>query len=75
MFYLCSLVFHLCSFVFICVHLCSFVFTCVSLVWCFRLDHFKMYLEASLPSVCDFEVPGNSKVDFLSFYHVLQREC
>ena len=36
---------------------------------------FKMQLEAGLPSVCDFEVPGNSKVDSLSFYHVLQREC
>ena len=33
-----------------------------------------LHLEASLPSVCDFEVPRNSKVDFLSFYHVLQRE-
>ena len=33
-----------------------------------------LHLEASIPSVCDFEVPRNSKVDFLSFYHVPQRE-
>ena len=30
-----------------------------------------MHLEASLPSVCDFAVLGNLKVDFLSFL----REC
>ena len=26
---------------------------------------FRMHLKASLPSICDFEVPGNSKVELL----------
>ena len=34
---------------------------------------FRTHLEASLPSVCDFAVLGNSKVDFSSLLRSTER--
>ena len=34
---------------------------------------FRTHLEASLPSVCDFAVLGNSKVDFVSLLRSTER--